>query len=160
MQKKLLAICSLFCFCLMLFATAFAEERNCPMGIKANVPSEYVFDEEEEDSITFIDENSISMIMIGVIELESGQTFDSDAKQELLNALCEDREINITSEKDKTIGNRKVYTVVGNMQIEDMNMKAYIYVFQIKNKVIFSVCFCKEDDNRANIFENVVKSIH
>lgn len=162
MTKKIFAIFCVVCFCVMLFSTvAFAEERNCPFGVKADIPSEYQFDEEDEDSIFFTSESSMSMIMVGVIELESGQKLDKDMKKELLNAICDDKDINIDYENNEKIGNKKVYVMTGTMSIEDEIMKAYIYVFQLKNKVIFSLCVCRPDDTkREKIFDKVIESIY
>ena len=41
MKKKLLTICLLVCFCLMIFATAFAKDTKIVGGMTANIPTKY-----------------------------------------------------------------------------------------------------------------------
>ena len=162
MVKKICAIFCLICFCLICSSTvAFAKERNCPLGIKADIPNEYQLDEEDEDSIFFTSESSMSMIMIGVVKLEAGQQLDEEMKKELLDTLCDDKDISIDYENNEKIGDKKVYVMTGALSIDDETMKAYIYVFQLKNKVVFSLCVCNpEDTEREKIFDEIIESIY
>ena len=162
MLKRICAIFCLICFCLICSSTvAFAKERNCPLGIKADIPNEYQLDEEDEDSIFFTSESSMSMIMIGVVKLEAGQQLDEEMKKELLDTICDDKDVSIDYENNEKIGDKKVYVMTGTLSIDDETMKAYIYVFQLKNKVVFSLCVCNPDDTeREKIFDEIIKSIH
>ncbi len=161
MKNKLLTICSLICFCLMMcITTTFAKEIKCPGGITANIPDIYQVDEEDEESIFFISEEEMSMIMIGIVPLEQGETFTDEMKQELQKELCEEKDIDIENERTENIGGRSVYVMTGKMQIEDVNMKAYFYVFEYNNKIVFSFSACRmEDTNKEAIFREIIKSI-
>ncbi|MBR0519023.1 hypothetical protein IJJ97_04450 [bacterium] len=161
MKNKLLTICSIICFCLMMFvSTSFAKEINCPGGITANIPDIYQIDEEDEDSIFFISEEEVSMIMLGVVPLEQGETFTDEMKEELKKELCEEKDINIDNERTENIGGKSVYVMTGNMVIENINMKAYLYVFQHKDRIVFSFSACRmEDTDKEVMFREVIKSI-
>lgn len=162
MNKKLFVISFMVCFCVVIFSTfAFAKERSCPLGVKVDIPNEYQLDEEDEDSIFFTSESSMSMIMIGVVKLEAGQKLDKAMKKELLDTICNDKDIDIEYENNEKIGNKQVYVMTGILSIDDETMKAYIYVFQLKNKVVFSLCVCPlEDTKREKIFDKIIESIY
>lgn len=161
MVKKIFVSCSVFCFCLILFmATAFAKEINCPGGITADIPNSYQVDEEDEDSIFFVSEEDMSLLVIGFEKLEEGENLDT-AKEELLKELCEEKDISIESEKTENIGGRDVYLLTGKMAIDDINMKTYFCVFQYRDKIIFSFFAGKiEDMNNEKVFRNIIQSIH
>ena len=162
MNKKLFAVCFMVCFCVMIFSTfAFANERNCPLGVKVDIPNEYQLDEQDEDSIFFTSESSMSMIMIGVVKLEAGQKLDTEMKKELRDTICDDKDIDIEYENNEKIGNKQVYVMTGLLSIDGETMKAYIYVFQLKDKVVFSLCVCTlEDTKREKIFDKIIESIY
>ncbi len=161
MKKKLLTICSIICFCLMIcVATSFAKEIKCPGGITANIPDIYQIDEEDEDSIFFVSEEEMSMIMLGIVPLEQGERFTDEMKEELQKELCEEKDVVIENERTENIGGRSVYVMTGKMFIEDIHMKAYFYVFEYNNKIVFSFSVCRmEDTNKEVIFREVIKSI-
>ena len=162
MRNKLFTFCSLICFCIMLFATAFAKETKIVGGMTSNIPTKYTLDEKDDESITFTKDDDGSIININYLKLQKDQKLTQEIKQELAKEICKDRDIKVTSKSNEKIGDKNVYVINGKMKIEGINFNSYIYMFQYKNKAIFMFCGCQSKDSKVKekTFRKVIESIY
>ena len=161
MSKKIFAICSIFCFCLMIFtATAFAKETQIVGGMTADIPADYALDEQDEDSITFTAEDGAS-ININYLKLENGEQLTKEIKEELAQEVCNDKDIKVFNQGNETIGKKSVYVIKGNMEIEGILFTTYIYLFQYKNNILVIVggCLPKDINTKEKTFKRVIETI-
>ncbi|MBR0519022.1 hypothetical protein IJJ97_04445 [bacterium] len=162
MKNKLLTICSLVCFCLIIFATAFAKETKIVGGMTANIPSKYTLDEKDDESITFVQKEDGSVININYLKVKKGEKLTKEIKEELSKEICKDRDIKITSKSNEKIGDKNVYVICGKMKVEGTTFNSYIYMFQYQNKAIFMVCACQPKDSKVKekTFRKIIESIY
>ncbi len=162
MKKKLLTICLLVCFCLMIFATAFAKDTKIVGGMTANIPTKYTLDEKDDESITFVQKEDGSVININYLKVQKGQKLTQEIKEELSKEICKDKDIKVTSKSNEKIGDKNVYVINGKMKVEGITFNSYIYMFQYGDKAIFMVCMCQSKDSKVKekTFRKVIETIH